>query len=124
MNPGGSISTRVRISEPGNYRYTIRYQAASTPVTGSIWLLAYRGTVDYTTWPFSDQGCPDQNNFTEQTGGQVQTPVNTTRVPTSSWLLFSQNLGAISAEGVRIRIEVINNTSVPMRIDNFALEEI
>jgi len=80
--------------------------------------------VDYATFPFSDQGCPEQNAFREQTGGQVQTPVNTTRMPTTSWALFSQDLGVVVAEGVRIRIEVINNTSVPVRIDNFALEEL
>jgi len=80
--------------------------------------------VDYATFPFSDQGCPEQNDFTEQTGGQVQTPVNTTRMPTTSWALFSQDLGVVVAEGVRIRIEIINNTSVPVRIDNFALEEL
>jgi len=35
-----------------------------------------------------------------------------------------RRLGNIPAEGLRIRIEVINNTSTQLRVDNFALEEL
>lgn len=124
LNSGGNISTRVRIAESGNYRYTVRYQATSGSFSGNVLFRAWVGTVDYASTPIPGQGCPNLNNFTEQTGGQVTTPVNTTRVPTTSWALFSQNLGSIPAEGLHIRIEVINNTTTQLRIDNFALEEL
>lgn len=127
LNPsGGTLSTRVRISESStSYRFTIRYQAANSPVSGTVLFRAWVGTVDYDTFPFSDVGCPEQNFFTEQTGGAVTTPVNVTRVPTTSWALFSQTMTFVAGtEGVRIRIEVINNTNVPIRVDNFALEEL
>lgn len=122
---GGTIYTRVRIAESGNYDLVARYRSIAAGASGSVVFRAWRGTVDYTTFPPGSDGCPALNSFSEQTGSQVTTPVNQTRTPTTTWTSFSAQLGAITPgpEGVRIKIEIVNNSGVAIYVDNFALVE-
>lgn len=101
-----------------------QYQAVTAGATGTVTFRAWRGTVNYTTYPFDDDACDEINIFTEQTGSDVTTPVNTSIVPSSTaWTALSRDLNTIGSEGIRVKIEIVNNSGVAIRVDNVALEE-
>ncbi len=121
--PGESIRTRVRIAEPGLHRMVARYRSASSNPTGDVRFQVSMVGVNYTSYPFGVDGCPNLNNFGE--GSTIQYPLNEDRSPTNTWLLFSQNLATISGgtEGIRGSIWVYNLTNANLYVDNVALEE-
>lgn len=122
LPPGEWIRTRVRIAEPGLHRMVARYQATASGASQNLRFRVSMVSVDYDTYPFDSDACPEIKFFTE--GSTIQNPVDTNKTPTASWQLFSQDFTVSGgSEGIRGSVWVYNNTAVNVRVDNLALEE-
>ncbi len=125
LPPGGSVRMRIRKAEPGNHRLVARWRPAAIDVTGDVNFLVSAVSVNYTTYPFDADACPEINTFTE--GATVQYPVDIDSPVLSalSWLSFTSSSFTVSggSEGFRASIWVINNSDVNVRVDNVAMEE-